>query len=69
MLHTPTFVRVEATMKIIGIIKRVDKLGRIVLPKEIRDFYKIGENDPVEILSTDMGILIKKVETDIIRQK
>lgn len=36
-------------MKATGIIKRVDDLGRVVIPKEIRRNLKIQEGDPLEV--------------------
>ena len=36
-------------MKPTGIIRRVDELGRIVIPKNIRSALEIDENDPLEI--------------------
>ena len=44
----------------LGIIRKVDDLGRIVIPKEIRSFFHIGINDEVEIAVTTDGILLKK---------
>ena len=44
----------------IGIIKEVDKLGRIVIPKEIRE--RCGFTDKVEIVMTKDGILLKNPE-------
>ena len=41
----------------IGIIKEFDKLGRIVIPKEIRERY--GLHGRVEIITTKDGILLK----------
>ena len=35
----------------IGIIRKVDNLGRIVIPKEIRKFYHINANDEIEIVT------------------
>ncbi|MBE6588083.1 MAG: AbrB/MazE/SpoVT family DNA-binding domain-containing protein [Ruminococcaceae bacterium] len=43
-----------------GIQKKIDSLGRIVLPKEIREFYCMDENDTVEVVPTENGILIRK---------
>ncbi len=44
-----------------SIIKRIDSLGRIVLPKDIRQKLELRENDEVEIiLNTDASINIKK---------
>lgn len=42
-----------------GIIRRFDDLGRIVIPKEIRRKFKINAGEPVEIYTTEEGILLK----------
>ena len=44
--------------------KKVDKLGRIVLPKNMRDYYSISENDSVNVIPTKAGILITKNDVD-----
>ena len=49
----------------IGIIRRADSLGRIVIPKELRDFFHLGRNEPVEIIATEQGILIRKPEYQV----
>ncbi len=36
-------------MKSTGVIRRVDELGRVVIPKEIRNGLEIEEKDPLEI--------------------
>ncbi len=41
----------------IGINKEIDRLGRIVIPKELRSLYNLTEE--VEIVATDEGILIR----------
>ena len=38
--------------------KRIDNLGRIVLPKDMRDYYGINLNDKLLLVATDKGILI-----------
>jgi len=43
-----------------GIIRRIDDLGRIVIPKEIRRSLRLKEGDPMEIFSQDGGVLFKK---------
>ena len=50
-------MKTTATVK--GIIRRIDDLGRIVIPKEIRRKLKINEGDPLEICIIDDGILLK----------
>ena len=47
-------------MKATGMVRRIDELGRIVIPKEIRRTYKIREGTPLEIFSGDNGELILK---------
>lgn len=50
-------------MKATGIIRRIDDLGRIVLPKEIRKSLKIKEGDMLEIYIQDNGaIMLEKYE-------
>lgn len=49
-------------MKATGIVRRIDDLGRIVIPKEIRRSLKIREGDPMEIFLDDGGIVLKKYE-------
>ena len=49
------------TMKATGIVRRIDDLGRIVIPKEIRRAMRIYEGDPLEIFfDTDHNIVLKK---------
>ena len=48
-------------MKATGIVRRIDDLGRIVIPKEIRRNLHIREGDPLEIfLEEDGGVVFKK---------
>lgn len=48
-------------MKATGIIRRLDELGRIVIPKEIRKTLRINEGDSVEIFTdNDQSVIIKK---------
>jgi AbrB family transcriptional regulator (stage V sporulation protein T) len=47
-----------------GIVRRVDDLGRIIIPKEIRKILNIREGDPLEIFTTKEGeVVFKKYET------
>lgn len=45
-------------MKATGIIRRVDDLGRIVIPREIRRTLDIREGDPMEIFTGDGGAIV-----------
>jgi len=47
-------------MKSTGIIRKVDDLGRIVLPIELRRSLGIGEQDPLEIFVQDDSIVLRK---------
>lgn len=48
-------------MKATGIVRRIDDLGRVVIPKEIRRTLRIKEGDPLEIYTnSDGGVIFKK---------
>ena len=47
-------------MKATGIVRRIDDLGRVVIPKEIRRTMRIREGDPLEIYTTREGEVIFK---------
>ena len=47
-------------MKATGIIRRIDDLGRIVIPKEIRKTMHIRESNPLEIFTEKDGSIILK---------
>ncbi len=48
-------------MKATGIVRRIDELGRVVIPKEIRRTLRIREGDPLEIfVDRDGGVILKK---------
>ena len=42
-------------MKATGIVRRIDDLGRVVIPKEIRRVMRIREGDPLEIYTDREG--------------
>lgn len=50
-------------MKATGIVRRIDDLGRVVIPKEIRRSLKIREGDPLEILIEKNCVCFKKYST------
>lgn len=43
-----------------GIVRRIDELGRVVIPKEIRKTLRIKEGDPLEIYTDKESLFIKK---------
>ena len=47
-------------MKATGIVRRIDDLGRVVIPKEIRRTLRIREGDPLEIFVDREGEVILK---------
>ena len=47
-------------MKATGVVRRIDDLGRIVIPKEIRKVLRIKEGDPIEIFTGREGEVILK---------
>ncbi len=49
-----------------GIIKEVDKLGRIVIPKDFRDRLQLGAK--VEVLLTEEGIVIRNPEYVLVKK-
>ena len=49
-------------MKSTGIVRRVDELGRIFIPIELRNKLKIAEKDPIEIYVDGSSIILKKYE-------
>lgn len=53
-------------MKSTGIIRRVDELGRVVIPIEIRTQFAISEKDPMEIYVDGNSIILKKYQPNCI---
>lgn len=49
-------------MKSTGIVRRIDNLGRVVLPIELRRIFSIDKEDPVEIFVDDNFIMLKKYQ-------
>lgn len=49
-------------MKAIGIVRKVDELGRIVLPMELRRTFDIQKEDPLEIFVDNDSIILRKYE-------
>jgi len=49
-------------MKSTGIVRKVDELGRVVLPKELRTTLNIAQRDPLEIYVDGDNIILKKYE-------
>ena len=53
-------------MKATGIIRRIDDLGRVVIPIELRNKFEITEKDPMEIFVDGSSIILKKYEPNCI---
>lgn len=53
-------------MKNTGIVRQIDNLGRLVLPKELRTTNKITKGDPMEIFIEGKDIILRKYEPSCI---
>ena len=51
-------------MKATGVLRKIDGLGRIVIPMEIRNKLSISQNDPLEIHVEGNSIVLRKYEPD-----
>jgi AbrB family looped-hinge helix DNA binding protein len=51
-------------MKATGLVRRIDDLGRVVIPREIRNRLLLSEDDMLEIFVEDDGIKLKKYVPD-----
>ena len=51
-------------MKSLGIVRRIDKLGRLVLPKEVRRTKGWESDTPLEMFATEDGLFIKEYGVD-----
>lgn len=49
-------------MKATGVVRRIDSLGRVVLPKELRQMFSIDQNDSLEIFVDKDNIVLKKYQ-------
>ncbi len=52
-------------MEILGIIKEVDNLGRLQIPKEIRK--RLGFSEKVEMVVVKEGLLLKSIEYELVK--
>lgn len=50
----------EIKMKSSGIVRNLDNVGRLVIPKEIRKVLGINEGDPLEIVQVNSEIVVRK---------
>ena len=53
-------------MKATGITRRLDELGRVVIPIELRKQFRISTKDPIEIYVENDAIILKKHEPNCI---
>ena len=49
----------------VGVIKEIDSLGRIVIPKDFRDRLMLDKK--VEVVLTDIGVLIRNTEYKLVK--
>lgn len=55
-------------MKSVGIVRKVDELGRIVLPIELRRSLGIGEKESLEVFVDGRQIVLQKYQPDVVKQ-
>ena len=53
-------------MKSIGVVRRLDVLGRLALPKELRRSMNIGKGTPMEMLVDGESLILKKYEPECV---
>ena len=51
-------------MRRTGIVRRIDAISRIVIPKEVRKTFRIKEGEPMEIFIEDDGVIFKKYDVN-----
>ena len=54
-------------MNKIGIIKELDSLGRLVIPKEMRDLFGLAKE--VEVIITEEGILLRNPKYQLVKKE
>ena len=47
-------------MKSLGLVRKIDKLRRVAVPKEVRKLLNLKDNDSVEFFKCDEGVVIRK---------
>jgi len=52
-------------MNVTGVIRRIDDLGRVVVPRDMRKSFGLQEGTPLEVCATEEGILFKKYDPGI----
>ncbi|MCP3741438.1 AbrB/MazE/SpoVT family DNA-binding domain-containing protein [Rossellomorea sp. BNER] len=52
-------------MKATGVVRKIDNLGRVVIPKEVRVTQGLSTGSPVEFYVDSTGIIIKPYQTDL----
>ncbi|WP_347549738.1 AbrB/MazE/SpoVT family DNA-binding domain-containing protein [Pseudalkalibacillus hwajinpoensis] len=52
-------------MKSTGVVRKIDELGRIVIPKELRRTLDIQVKDPIEIFISENKVILQKYQADM----
>ena len=64
-MRKQSFCAEEDMKRSVGIIKEIDRLGRTVIPKEIRERFCLSDN--VEIIITEFGVVLRNPEYKLVR--
>lgn len=54
--------------EVFGTVRRIDELGRVVIPKELRDVLEMKIGDPLEIFATRTGQIVMQKYEPVIRK-
>lgn len=54
-------------MEIVGVIKEIDNMGRIVIPKEMRSLFELEKE--IEIVVTKEGILVRNPQYELVKKE
>jgi transcriptional pleiotropic regulator of transition state genes len=49
-------------LKQVGYVSKIDSLGRVVIPKPVRQMYQMEKEDSIEILAKENGLFIRKYQ-------
>lgn len=64
ILETTNLITGGSKMKSLGIVRKIDELGRVVIPKEVRDTQGWPAGQPMEMFMSDDGLMMRAYGAD-----